>query len=159
MHRFTPFLALFILVLAVQYAVCETPEPKWLKLNIACLNLDQVTKIEVQDDTVTFIGRDKRTIYQDKIQKDVLARFRTLMQQSPNWIEACKARNEFREWYVNLSNAPLVGVASFPNENIQSAVFSWTVGDIIAVSSSNSATEKAWLYFSRRGYVVDQHSP
>ena len=134
----------------------DVAEPKWLGLGFGVINLDQVVKIEVEGDVLTLIGKDKTIIAQiPNTKKDCITRLRTLIHQSPNWVDASNSRDENQEWYVNLENVALIGSFDFLPDHTKRATFSWKLGDVMCVASSDDATLKTRTFFAQRGFKID----
>lgn len=144
-HKLAPLLvAVFgAIALATSFAAEPLPEPKWLSLEGTFINLNEVVKIEVAGEKVTFISPTRKTVYQaNPVRKEVLARLRGLLKDSPNWVEISKARNENQEWYANLARVPsiLYGTAL---GNTQQQVYSGqplTSATPMRISASSPAT-------------------
>ena len=163
-HKLTILLvAIFGVVFLGASSAAERPEePKWVSIGGTFINLNEVAKIEVNGEKLTFIAPTRKVVYQwTPVRKEVMARLRTLLKNSPNWVEVSKARNENQEWYANLARVPVIFYGTAPG-NTQTAGLFWSGFDLsddtafLGIISNNDAANKLLRYISHGGYNMDR---
>jgi len=156
------FTILGVALLGTSFAAEPPAEPKWIAFSGTFINLNEVIKIEVDGEKLTFIAPARKVVYQaDSVRKEVMNRLRALLKDSPNWVEISKTRGENQEWYANLARVPSVFYGTAPG-NTMAAVLFWPGGDLadfdsyIGIISNNEAATKLLQYVSRAGYSMDR---